>query len=156
MTGVQTCALPISATFRWAGVVSWLLEHPEAKSREGFTDERLEERLITFVEQAEQQLDEGERLPMSTEILESSFSLYQPLERQHSKGGFTSLLTTFGALLKPTMPAAVKKAFAKVSNQNVRQWVAENLGATLTSRRRATYAEYANAPKRATIQPAPT
>jgi len=205
----------LAATLRWAGMVSWLLEHREAKSREGFTNERLEEklgwlrefgddlavwrecqriisssvtfineqglyhgasaalraliatslvhetskqlaeRLITFVEKAEQELNEGERLPMSTEILESSFSLYKQLERQHCKGGFTSLLTTFGALLKPTTPAAVKKAFAKVSNQDVRQWVAENLGPTLTSRRRATYTEYANATKRATIQPAP-
>lgn len=206
----------LAATLRWAGVMWWLLEHPQAKSREGLTKERLEEklgwlrefgddlavwqecqriisssvtfineqglyrgaaaalreltatslvhdpskqlaeRLITFVEKAEQQLNEGERLPMSTEILESSFSLYKQLERQHSKGGFTSLLTTFGALLKPTMPAAVKKAFAKVSNQDVKQWVAENLGTTLTSRRRATHIEYANVTKRATIQPAPT
>ncbi len=35
---------------------------------------------------------------MSTEILESSFSLYKQLEKQHSKSGFTSLLLTF-----PTM-----------------------------------------------------
>jgi hypothetical protein len=37
---------------------------------------------------------------MSTEILESTFALYKQLERQHSKGGFTSLLAGFGALLK--------------------------------------------------------
>lgn len=206
----------LAATLRWAGVVLWLLEHPEAKSREGLTDERLAEklgwlrkfgkslavwqecqhvislsvtfineqglyrgasvalrseiaptlvhdtskqlaeRLIKFVDEAEQQLNEGERLPMSTEILESSFSLYKQLERQHSKGGFTSLLSTFGALLKPTTPEAVTNAFAAVSTQDVKQWVAANLGTTLTSRRRATYHEHAKATKRATIQPVPS
>ena len=43
-----------------------------------------------FVHDAEQQLRDGERLPMSTEILESTFGLYKQLERQHSKSGFTS------------------------------------------------------------------
>lgn len=57
-----------------------------------------------------------------TEILGSSFSLYKQLERQHSKGGFTSVLPTFAALLKPTTPAAVSKAFAQVSNNDVKQW----------------------------------
>lgn len=206
----------LEPTLRWAGVVLWLLQHPEADARETLTDERLEDklgwlrefaedlavwqecqriisssvtfinehglyhgasralrrlidtsliyhtskqlahRLITFVEQAEQQLNEGERLPMSTEILESSFSLYKQLERQHAKGGFTSLLSTFAALLKPTTPEAVSRAFRQVSKNDVRQWVSEHLGATLTARRRATYAEYDKANKRATIQPVTT
>ena len=34
-------------------------------------------------------------MPLSTEILESSFGLYKQLERQHSKGGFTTLLAAF-------------------------------------------------------------
>ncbi len=207
----------LAATLHWAGVALWLLEHPRAKSRQGLTEERLEEklgwlrafgddlaawqecqriisssvtfineqglyrgasaalrseinttplvydtskqlaeRLVKFVDDAQWQLNEGERLPMSTEILESSFSLYKQLERQHSKGGFTSLLSSFAALLKPTTPDAVSKAFAQVSNKDVKQWVLEHLGATLTSRRRAAYAEYATATKRATIQPVPT
>jgi hypothetical protein len=205
----------LAATLRWAEVMSWLLEHPDAQSRHGLSDQRLEEklgwlraygealavwqecqrivsssvtfaneqglyddasaalrneiaaftlvheqskqlaeRLIGFVAEAEQQLQPGERLPMSTEILESSFSLYKQLERQHSKGGFTSLLPTFAALLRPTTPAAVSNAFAQVSNKDVKQWVSEHLGTTLTSLRRDTYAEHANATKRATIQPA--
>jgi hypothetical protein len=204
----------LARTLCWADVVLWLLEHPDAKSRKGLTDARLDgklgwlraysedlakwqecqriisssvtfvneqglyhgasaalrneiattslvhetskqlaERLIRFVAEAEQQLKPGERLPMSTEILESSFSLYKQLERQHSKGGFTSLLSTFGALLRPTTPDAVSKAFAQVSNNDVKQWVSEHLGTTLTSLRRATYAEHAKATKRATPQP---
>ena len=201
----------LATMLRWAGVMAWLLEHPDAQSRQGLTGQRLEEklgwlrayrediavweecqrivsssvtfvneqglycgasaalrkelatsllvhekskqlaeRLIGFVAEAEQYLKPGERLPLSTEILESSFSLYKQLERQQSKGGFTSLLSTFPALLKPATPEAVSKAFAQVSNKDVKQWVSEHLGTTLTSKRRATYAEYAKANKRAT------
>ena len=203
----------LAATLHWAGVVLWLLKAPDAKSREGLTDERLEEklgwlrefedelavwqecqrvisssltfineqglfhgsakqlraaiaadlryatsrklaaRLIVFVRNAESMLQDGERLPLSTEILESSFSLYKQLERQHSKGGFTNLLSTFAALLKPATPDGVLQAFAKISNKDVKRWISEHLGATLTCRRRATYTEYAKAAESATIQP---
>ena len=55
------------------------------------------EQLRDFVRQSETKLAEGQRLPLSTEILESSFGLFKQLERQHSKGGFTSLKTTLAS-----------------------------------------------------------
>ena len=111
---------------------------------------QLAERLIEFVSDAEGLLKEGERLPMSTEILESSFALYKQLERQHSKGGFTSLLAAFGALLKKPTPETVRQAFSSVSVKDVQQWVHDNLGATVTSKRRRTYHEFKKSEKRAT------
>ena len=200
----------MKATLHWAASVLWLLEHPEAKSHQWMTAERLEnklgwmrsfagdlavwreceeviekgvtfinkqglfrgaadqlrrslgsdlshaasrqlaDRLIDFVAESERYLKEGERLPMSTEILESSFGLYKQLERQHSKGGFTSLLASFGALLKPQTPETIYRAFSMVSVQNVKQWVEKNLGTTLTSKRRATYNEFKSGPPGAT------
>lgn len=103
---------------------------------------QLADRLIDFVADAERHLKEGERLPMSTEILESSFGLYKQLERQHSKGGFTSLLAGFGALLKKTTKETIRQAFSTASVNDVKQWVSENLGETLTSKRLATYREF--------------
>ena len=47
--------------------------------------------VVEFLREYEEQLRPHERLPMSTEILESSFSLYKQLEKQHSKSGFTGL-----------------------------------------------------------------
>ena len=120
------------------------------------TSKEVAARLTAFVAEAEAPLREGERLPMSTEILESSFGLFKQLEGQHSKGGFTSLLASFPALLKPTTPDAVSEAFARVSHKAVKKWVKENLGSTLTSRRQAAYVEYKNAIKRATLAPAGT
>lgn len=111
---------------------------------------QLAERLVAFVTAAEDQLKEGERLPMSTEILESTFALYKQLERQHSKGGFTSLLAGFGALLKEATPDTITRALTTTSNQDVREWVRDNLGDTLTSKRLATYREFRSATELAT------
>lgn len=108
---------------------------------------QLAERLVAFVTAAESDLQPGERLPMSTEILESTFALYKQLERQHSKGGFTSLLAGFGALLKTATEDNIRRAFATVSVKDVRQWTREHLGATLTSKRQAMYNEFRIATK---------
>ncbi len=101
------------------------------------------EQLITFVRQSEEKLAEGQRLPLSTEILESSFGLFKQLEKQHSKGGFTSLLAAFGALLKPATPESIRRDFARVSVKQLRAWVNTNLKTTLASKRQTAYAEFA-------------
>lgn len=103
------------------------------------------DRLVEFVRQSEAPLAKGQRLPLSTEILESSFGLFKQLERQHSKGGFTSLLAAFGALLKPATPESIRRDFARVSTQQMRTWVAANLKTTLASKRQTAYAEFAKA-----------
>ena len=106
------------------------------------TSRQLADRLIDLVGAAERDLKPEERLPMSTEILESSFGLFKQLERQHSKGGFTSLLVGFGALLKKTTKETVQQALSAVSVNDVTQWVKKNLGETLTSKRTVTYQEF--------------
>lgn len=115
----------------------------------------LAESLLAFIQESEEKLREGERLWLSTEILESSFSLYKQLERQHSKGGFTSLLASFATLLKPTTPEQVTRAFDRVPVQRVKQWLAQQLGPTVPGRRKQAYAEHKRATC-ATIVPAMT
>ena len=100
------------------------------------------DRLVNFVRQSEEKLAEGQRLPLSTEILESTFGLFKQLERQHSKGGFTSLLAAFGALLKPATPESIRRDFARVSVKQLRAWVTKNLKTTLASKRQTAYAEF--------------
>jgi hypothetical protein len=99
------------------------------------------DRLLKFLRDHELKLAEGQRLPMSTEILESCFGLFKQLERQHSKGGFTSLLASFGALLQPATPELVRTAFRQVSVKQMRTWVSNNLGTTLPSKRQTAYTE---------------
>jgi hypothetical protein len=114
------------------------------------------ERLTTFLREAESLLADGERLPLSTEILESSFGLYKQLERQHSKSGFTSLIATFGSLLRPATPTTIRSAFERVKVKDVRQWIKNNLPKTLTAKRLITYREFNAAQSRATKIPATT
>jgi len=101
--------------------------------------------LLRFVRQAESKLTEGQRLPMSTEILESSFGLFKQLERQHSRGGFTSLLAAYGCLLHTSTPESIRRDFAQVSVKAMRTWVSDNLGTTLASKRQTAYCEFRNA-----------
>ena len=99
------------------------------------------DRLIHFVRSAEMKLSPGERLPLSTEILESSFGLYKQLEGQHSKGGFTSLLASFGALLKPATAESIRHDLSRIPVKAMRTWVKTNLKTTLASKRNAAYIE---------------
>ena len=108
------------------------------------------ERLTTFLRDAESLLTDGERLPLSTEILESSFGLYKQLERQHSKSGFTSLIATFGSLLRPATPTTIRAAFDRVKVKDIHQWLQTNLPKTLTAKRLATYKEFQSAHTSAT------
>ena len=184
----------LSATLRWALMVSWHLAHPRSQARDGITAARMIDKLgwlrgfrddlrrwsqcqavidaaltfineqgvfagaarallthwrtqpghaaadrpltpatrqvmarrLHFVRQAERQLarlppGSPPRLPLSTEILESSFGLFKQLERQHARGGFTSLLAAHGCLLQPATPQSIRRDFA-VSVRDVRQW----------------------------------
>jgi hypothetical protein len=111
-------------------------------------------RLTAFLRESEEKLREGERLPLSTEILESSFALYKQLERQHAKGGFTSLLATFGALLRRATPETVRTAFARVSVKDARGWIKQHVTETLNAKRQAAYREFRSTLPRATIRPA--
>ena len=102
-------------------------------------------RLLCFVHLAEMSLSSSGRFCLSTEILESSFSLYKRLEGQHSQGGFTSLLCSFAGLLREADVASVRSGFSRVSSRDVKVWVKKHLKETLASRRRKGYAEYKKA-----------
>lgn len=102
---------------------------------------QLVHKTVEFLREHEQQLRPNERLPMSTEILESSFALYKQLEQQHSKSGFTSLLLTFPTLLRATTPNEVIASFARVKVADLKAWSAAHLPSTLASKRQLAFRE---------------
>lgn len=109
------------------------LQHP--------TSRKIAERLTEFVRESEKKLKPGERLSLSTEILESAFGLFKQLEGQHSKGGFTGLIAALPALLVKVTPHKIQQAFATVSSADARNWVKQKLGSTVASKRRLAYGE---------------
>lgn len=95
--------------------------------------------VLAFVREQAKKARPGERLPGSTEILESSFGKFKVLEREQSKGGFTSLVLAFGALLGKTTQQAITLALQQSPTQVVTDWCREHLGTTLFSQRRLAY-----------------
>lgn len=115
------------------------------QAKAGDDSRKVSARLLKFVRESESKLAEGQRVPISTEILESSFGRFKQLEGQHSKGGFTSLLGVYGCLLRASTPDSIRRDFELVSVKDMRSWVSEKLGKTLTSKRQIAYQEYHNA-----------
>jgi hypothetical protein len=81
----------------------------------------------------------GERLPGSTEVLESCFGRFKILEKDQAQGGFTSLLLGFGAFFSEATIEKVLEAMSRVPTKAVWQWCAEHLGKTLFSKRKEVY-----------------
>lgn len=106
---------------------------------------RLLETAVEFLRTQAASLKQGERLPMSTELLESTFALYKQLERQHSQGGFTRLLPTFGALLRPATEQSIRSDFQNVQVRDVQQWCKTHMPNTLTAQRQTAYREFRKA-----------
>jgi hypothetical protein len=108
--------------------------------REYSTSRCLAEELVAFVAEQAKCARPGERFPGSTEVLESCFGRFKQLEKQQARGGFTSLVLGFGALLAETVPEAVAQAMRQSPTKAVFQWCADCLGPTLFSQRRQAFA----------------
>ncbi len=100
---------------------------------------QLAQELVGFVQSESQKTRRGERLPGSTEILESCFGKFKVLEREQSKGGFTSLVIAFGSLLMKVSQQTVALALQHSTAQSVMNWCREHLGSTLFSKRKIAY-----------------
>lgn len=99
----------------------------------------LRDELIAFVASESSKAKPGERLPGSTEILESSFGKLKSLERDQCKSGFTGLLLSLGAIVSKTSTDVIRKAMERTNTKDVLLWCREKLGATVQSKRRYAY-----------------
>lgn len=100
----------------------------------------LAQELIDFVTSQGQQTKRGERFPGSTEVLESCFGKMKELEQQQSRGGFTSLVLAFGALLADTTSQIINAAMQHSATRDVYQWCKDNLGTTQFGKRKLAFA----------------
>jgi hypothetical protein len=95
--------------------------------------------LVAFVRHESRKAKEGERLPGSTEIIESTFGKQKEIEGHQSKGGFTGLLLALPALLGAITADAVKAALEFAKTADVTQWIRDNLGQSHQSKRCLAY-----------------
>lgn len=105
----------------------------------------LREELIDFVTRQSSRARVGERLPGTTEVLESCFGRLKALEGGQSKSGFTGLVLSLGAMVGKLEPANVQAMLERVRVRDVITWCREKLGASIQSRRRQVYTMAARA-----------
>ena len=96
--------------------------------------------LLDHVAQQADQARPGERLPASTEVLESSFGKLKQLEKDQNRSGFTGLLLGLGALVSRTTTEVVEAALERCPLKTVRHWCQQHLGQSVQAQRRMAYA----------------
>lgn len=85
--------------------------------------QQLRSDLLNFVAEQTGQLAEQERLPLMTEVLESSFGKLKYLERDQQKRGFTSLILCLGALVGTWTSETIEAALQRTPTKVVANWV---------------------------------
>ena len=94
---------------------------------------------VCFVTMESQQVKDGERLPGSTEVLESCFGKLKMLEGNQSKNGFTGLILGLGAIVATTSTEVIQNAMQFARTADVLKWCKDKLGATVQSQRKNAY-----------------
>lgn len=100
---------------------------------------QLKDELLAFVASEASLLRLGERLPGSSEVLESAFGKLKSMEGDHQKCGFTSLLLALGILVGKIDRDTIQKALVEIPGKRVDKWISENLGRTYHSKRKLAY-----------------
>jgi len=95
--------------------------------------------LVAFVEGESQKAKEGERLPGSSEVLESAFGKFKEIEGNQSKGGFTALLLALPAIFEGLTTDNVRKALEFAKTKDIPKWIRDHLGESHHSKRCAAY-----------------
>jgi hypothetical protein len=99
----------------------------------------LRDELIAFVDSESSKARKGERLPGSTEVLESCFGKLKSLEHDQSRSGFTGLVLSLGAVVSKTTADVVRDAMEFTKTKDVLQWCRQKLGETVQSKRKHAY-----------------
>lgn len=100
---------------------------------------RLAEQLQAFVRDESSKARPGERLPGTTEVLESCFGKLKFLEKDQSKSGFTGLVLSLCALLSPTTAEVVQQSLEFSRTKDVWHWCREKLGPSVQAQRKLAY-----------------
>jgi hypothetical protein len=107
--------------------------------RVGASAAKLRDDLTEFIARQAQPLKAGERLPGTSEVIESAFGKFKTVERDQAKGGFTGLLLALAACVAERTHEVVHEALQKTRTKEVIAWIKTKLGNTVGSKRRTAY-----------------
>jgi hypothetical protein len=91
--------------------------------------------LLRFLKQESALIEEGDRLVGSSEVIESVFGKTKRLANEQSKSGFTGFILSLAAMVSETASDVVHKALETFKMETVNNWVKENIGSSVQSRR---------------------
>ena len=103
--------------------------------------------LIDFVREQGLKARPGERLPGSTEVVESCFGKLKALEDGQSKSGFTGLVLSLGAMVSDWTAESIGEALRQCRVRDVLDWCRKMLGRSVQSQRQQAYGGLAGATK---------
>ena len=99
-------------------------------------------KIIKFIHIYEKKLYLNERLPMSSEIIESCFAKFKALEQSHARSGLTHLVLAIPCLFKATTATEIVTAFAVTKVKHTRTWLNEYMPTTHDAKRQRAYREF--------------
>jgi hypothetical protein len=97
------------------------------------------QRMLAYAKEESKKAKPRERLPGSSEVIESVFGRWKRLEGQQAHSGFTGLLLSIGAMVAPTTAETVEQALKTVSTQEVLDWSRQQLGPTIQAKRKQAF-----------------
>lgn len=108
------------------------------------TSQQLANELLEFVRGESAKAQYGERLPGSTEALESCFGKFKVLEREQSRTGFTTLLAAFGTMVMKITQDIVTTSMQHTKTQTVIDWCKDNITTSFASLRKLAFNQCAS------------
>ena len=107
----------------------------------------MREELIAFVTDESSTVRQGERLPGTTEVVESCFGKLKALEDGQCKSGFTGLVLSLGAMVSTWTAETIGEALEQCRVRDVMAWCRTMLGQSVQSQRRQAYGQRTGATK---------
>lgn len=101
--------------------------------------QRMKDSLLRFVDEQSSATRKRERLPGSSEVLESLIGKYKRLQSTHSQGGMSAMLLSFGAIVLDKTTDTLQRALETITTQDVSDWVKQKLGMTIQAQRKLAF-----------------
>jgi hypothetical protein len=117
----------------------------------GRLSRRFRVELLLFLRREARVCHPGERLPGSSEIVESIIGQYKHLQGERSPHGITPLILSIAANVGGHTMDLLKTALEQVGNADLFQWCRENLGITVQSQRKTAFSGLLEGTNMATI-----
>jgi len=105
---------------------------------------QLREQLLAFVKNQASKAKPNEHLLGSSEIIESVLGKLKRLEHHQAKSGFTGLVLGVAAAVAETTQEVVQQAMETVPTKKVTEWIKENLGQSVQSKRKIAFSNTKN------------